>query len=685
MTSARGAAGAMIWKEARENLKWAVLGLLAMAAGLAYVLADGSYVNEGSPLVSETLLVVTTVGGAAIALLLALAQVLPEKRPDQWAFLVHRPVSRTWLFFAKAVTGLGLYALAVGVPFACAVAWVATPGHVPAPFDRGMILPGLADLLAGVGYYFAGMVVGLREARWYGSRVLAVGLAVLCSFVVVFAPEFGHALLAIVVGVAILGTAAWGSFLAAGHYAPQPRLAKAALGTALFVGIILGGGPGVVAVSAMLPQPPQPDWVYTHYALDRDGRVLRFTRTTQQLVSVTDPGGDPVSGYAGIDLQTFQTRLAEPAEATLWFDADRRLFAVLNSYRRPERFYFRMPSPPVAPWYYVHRQRYLVGYDVNATRIGYLTPAGFHPGPAAPADRFEGQVFTSWLWTPNAMLAFPSGAFKPDVAARRLDRAFVPPPGERLVAAATAFPPPVAPFQPNFNPKPAFDVFATTAAVHVHAPDGRPLFSTPLEHGAADGFAQLGVSRQDEADRFYLWYYGPWYATRGRAVPQRVTELTAAGEVVARHELPPVPPLARPAAAPAASMLVGAASPSVGLATATVLLARFNGEPPGRVLGDPDTRTAMLAALVSGLACAAVTLGLARRYTFGRRAGVGWAVGNVLLGPAGVLTMLALRGWPTRETCPACGRRRVVGRERCPRCAAAPEPPPLDGTEIFAV
>ena len=55
----------------------------------------------------------------------------------------------------------------------------------------------------------------------------------------------------------------------------------------------------------------------------------------------------------------------------------------------------------------------------------------------------------------------------------------------------------------------------------------------------------------------------------------------------------------------------------------------------------------------------------------------------MLFGPAGLLLMLAIQQWPARIPCPACGRPRVVDRERCEHCGAPHAAPAQDGTEIF--
>ena len=67
-----------------------------------------------------------------------------------------------------------VYLLALGIPFVCFETWKARPGNLLAPYHWRMSLPWLADILSGLVYYFAGMLMAQRAARWYGSRGLAL-------------------------------------------------------------------------------------------------------------------------------------------------------------------------------------------------------------------------------------------------------------------------------------------------------------------------------------------------------------------------------------------------------------------------------------------------------------------------------------------------------------------------------
>ncbi len=208
----------LIWKEFRENLKWVPLPTLVIG-GLMVVLAPPSLMDNGSLLIFA---LIAAVFGAVLGFL----QVFPEAHGDKRSLLLHRPLGRSQIFLAKAGVGVGLYLLALGVPFALAVGLAATPGHIAEPFGWPMVLPWLADVLTGLVYYFAGMLAAQREARWYASRCLSLAAGLFASILVWTLPEFWHALMAILLVGGLVGVAAWGSFLTGGAYAPNRAAPK---------------------------------------------------------------------------------------------------------------------------------------------------------------------------------------------------------------------------------------------------------------------------------------------------------------------------------------------------------------------------------------------------------------------------------------------------------------------------
>ena len=78
---------AMLWKELRENLKWAVLAMIGLGLAEFYGLTENNnfnYFDQSATLCKSSFLMSTTFGCAAVGLILGLIQILPEQRRDQW-------------------------------------------------------------------------------------------------------------------------------------------------------------------------------------------------------------------------------------------------------------------------------------------------------------------------------------------------------------------------------------------------------------------------------------------------------------------------------------------------------------------------------------------------------------------------------------------------------------------------
>src|SRR5262249_11107845 len=159
---------AAVAKECREALPWAVATGAAMVVAVTAVI--GAFLFGGSgwdghePTIMDAYPVLAW-GAPFAALVIGLAQTLPERSGDRWAWLVHRPVSRTTLFAAKVLAGILAYLLAYGAPLAAAVSWNASPGHVAAPFLVPMAWPALIDVAGGLVTYFTAVLVGMRATR----------------------------------------------------------------------------------------------------------------------------------------------------------------------------------------------------------------------------------------------------------------------------------------------------------------------------------------------------------------------------------------------------------------------------------------------------------------------------------------------------------------------------------------
>jgi ABC-type transport system involved in multi-copper enzyme maturation permease subunit len=144
----------LVSKELRENVKLAVLGLIIYALLLIVQYRDyvASPASLYHPLAGESLLWSTVWFSSIFGAVLGWLQLHNERRPDLWAFLLHRPMTRTEIFLAKSLAGLALYAVVVGLPLLCFIIWALWPGHVAAPFEPDMLRPVAACVLAGVGF-----------------------------------------------------------------------------------------------------------------------------------------------------------------------------------------------------------------------------------------------------------------------------------------------------------------------------------------------------------------------------------------------------------------------------------------------------------------------------------------------------------------------------------------------------
>src|ERR1017187_1184503 len=144
----------LIRKELRENFILAVIGfgiftfLLVQAyrsstlyfANLALGQTGWSNSESVQPLLGS-FPKLAMVCCAIFSAILGWFQIHNERHRDLWAFLIHRPLSRTRIFFAKAIAGLCLYVAGMGLPLLGLILMIRIPGHIAAPFEWAMVLP----------------------------------------------------------------------------------------------------------------------------------------------------------------------------------------------------------------------------------------------------------------------------------------------------------------------------------------------------------------------------------------------------------------------------------------------------------------------------------------------------------------------------------------------------------------
>jgi hypothetical protein len=688
----------LLWKEWCEHCKWAVLPTLLLLGPMALM---------GVPVLMDSMyLFYVHLIAALFGAVLGFLQVIAEARGDKRSFLLHRPLRRSQIFAAKSVAGVGLYLVAMAIPFAGAVGLAATPGHVPQPFRWPMALPWLADTLTGLVFYFAGMLTAQREARWYGSRCLGLAAGLACSYLVWTLPELWQALLAICSVGALLAVAAWGSFCAGGAYPPQPRIAKMALAATFLLGLSALSFTGQVLLGRFF-WPTEDRSTY----FDRQGRALFVHELHGKLESITDAQGQVPPEIQGERLDYYT--LSEIMTSTAY-----GAWPKTRSYRNNNRAIVKYGNefkPGNEEWWYVPDLGRLLGYDKQSNQLlGSFGPDGFLPPDGPPGQRFQGDLsyISQFYWARSGpYLAFPGGVYTVNFRKRTVHALYVPVSGETVLWASR---------WEDKERKSSVAFVGTDRFVHFLDETSSRLLSAPLAydrqtHHLAD------VGRLEGPERYWMWYEPAWYEglEAQETMPGYVVTYDATGhEISPRQIVPPPPGLARaiiprspPAVQPSlvharfglvtppaeAAVLMGTKQyldsdvranqgTEVPLLFQFLLVSTQYFLPGVRWLprAHPELMFGFVASmLLSAAGSALVCFLLARRYAFSGARKVGWTLLGLLFGWIGLALMLAVQEWQARIGCPKCRKLRVVDRDTCEHCGASHAVPEPDGTEIM--
>ena len=700
----------IIWKELRENARWALLGMAGLAASIVFVLWDSIAISRhpnqaGTDLAEDEFVMITIIGFPIVACALGLLQTIVETRRDQWAFLIHRPVSMTRIFLGKVAAGLALYAIATMAPFVAAAVWVAVPGHVAEPFYWPLVLPGIADMLAGVGFYFAGLIVGLRQARWLGSRLFPILAPILGCMLTFGMQQFWVAVLLTASLTIAMALAAWGCFTTAGACQRQTLWAKVPLGLSLTWGICVVGGI-LIGIGVSMFGPEHSGW--RQYTIDRDGHILSYRQRGAAIVEIEDldEPGNPLYAEANYlhRKDRYWLNQRQLGMTHLSLDGD---WSYYRGYRRRERFYtdqlrhsYQLPN---IRWIYSHADRLLLAYDLETRRrVRCFGPDGLTSGPELPAHRFDDRIEQN-NWSGN-VLAFPAMAYWFNPWDETLQQILVTGPEDPIIA--------VTPHSFRFDNTSRFLVFVCTEqtlrafeAVDEHKVDqpavnrrGLPVRLNPIASltvpapydAQKHGQVMIGWLPQRDSFIFKMTHSHRKQEGRFRQMPEQVIEIASDGTTLRDIQLQPLNQIVQPslfAVVPVAALV----PPGFTVTTmvARSLLARLQGQPAQswtRQFKEEPVQSAVFLAtmLLAGLISMGLMIRLTAHYGYETGQRRAWAVAGFLLGFTGVVMFFCMRQLPARESCTSCGRRRVVSRESCEHCGEAFAPPELDGTEIFA-
>lgn len=664
----------LVRKELQENLRLAALGLVIF--GLIQVLSYIDYsevmkslalshgVRGGGglmqPLLEKFIVMGTAFFCGLFGALLGWLQIHNERRPDLWAFLMHRPLSATQIFLCKAAAGLTLYALVAGLPLACSIIWAVTPGHVAAPFEWRMLEPVAAFFLSGVVYYFAGMLTGLRQARWYGSRAFGVGVAIIVSTAMVSRPHFGKALLVIFIGGTILAAAVWSAFQSHGFAGGQPRLGKAALTLSLAMGSLVVVFFSAAVLFNLLPRIEQAN-SWSNYVIASDGTIYKVTQGTDRSPEMVDLEGQPLKDAKTgrqIDWAEFRKHLQAKTSfaADIGWDARNREW-IQRSY---QLFSFWRTTPDTL-WSYWARCGRLVAYDLQTRRlIGSLGPVGFARDLYGNGDRFADPAGSSRTFRTTTNIC------QVDLENRTVKTLFTTMPDDPILANSDVI--------PN-----GYDwdsiVVVTRQFIRLLTPEGKEVWKAPYD----PAYKSVAISFLEPSGRFALWL-APSHSPYAKGEPTLPTQVTWIARDQGALRTATLPPLPVRASGPGLDIkLLSAVMPPL-----VVLMAPWlENQPQPQEEMQRSMPLVLTSLAVAALLCVPLGWWFGTRHRLSLKTRLAWAAFHLIGGVPGLLAYICEEEWPAREPCPNCQKLRVVNRRQCEHCGAPFAPPVKTGLEIF--
>ncbi len=680
---------ALVWKELRENVKWALLAMLALGGAEIYALHHNQepwqmdlYFRDGITLCKKPFLVATMFGCAAVGGLLGLLQILPELKRDRWAALLHRPVSRGQFFWGKAVAGLLLYLLAAGVPFLVSVWFVATPGNFATPFVPEMIRPGLADLAAGAAYYFAALAVALHGGHIV-LRLLPLFAALHVSFFALDEKLFRVALEAALSMALALCLAGWGAIHDRESLRSRPWMGRIAFLIVAFYGAC-GAGDLAKSLGGILGRAGDQKKIV--WQVLAEGAPARLAYVNDVVVAATDAEGKP---FAERKYQPDQIR-----SHSLWPSTTSLYIGDSHGWRprrdeagyRESSSYLSASSPFERPrfeqWFHLKKENRYVGFlPDQKVAFASLGSSGFAPADSkAPgfAEGVDGNQF-------DRVLAIGEGevlryAF---LTRREIKSIALPAPGP-IFGTTNAW---ARRGTGGVN----FLGVALGAGVTVYDAKGGLVAMLPYHHDT-DRWGAVSLGVDAEVNRFILQYEpSAWIdENRKKSMPSYVETLDAKGNVLASFTLPPLPPAVNP---PQRSTLLAQRMQSPAFFFGEMLYRKI-----GAALGSERLRDALAKQFGSDLkmtreagtiivliaaSLAGVTFFWARRAQLPRGRARLWTASVLVFGLPGFIVFWLAGERPRTVRCASCRLPRRINETHCAHCAAGWPEIVSAGTEIF--
>lgn len=674
----------ILWKELRENWKWAGLGMLCLAFAELYALYQPTGYGTVA-LTSQVFILVSICGSVLIGAALGALQILPELDRDRWAALLHRPVPRTTLFLGKVIAGLILYLLATGIPLLLSIVCFAIPGQFAAPFIPGIVPPAIANALLGMVFYAAAVLVSLTRGLWYGRRTLLV-LAVLPLLIIV--PASPWIFLPTLLTSVVLLTAAWGTMAGNGAVRAGLRTAQFSLGLLLFVGLEIVFGIALFALNFLPGAGSQvpPDFESRYPVVATDGKVfLNVYRGGRSGPTLLNLDGTSVTDekYLGAD-----TAVSTTSPMPLCWDLKSDRDYSMAVYARDPHSLINFVQTVYGDnaegteyWYYLAGKDYFVGYDkLTHRRIGICDRDGFHPADHPPRP-FPKPVQMPLMAYYHPRLGWIDGQlYGLDFPDRGLRPYFTAPSGSIHAAIGLIG-----------GQKAIYFALALDTAIQILDLEGKQIVTIPYSHDRAS-LPDVSVCTIPSGDRIFVQYeaLASTHDAPGRTPqPTFIDEIDLQGKVL--HSYSFVTPHYRPWSGWARHVaLVGTPLLPTTIAAIVDTLSSKEANPMRSSVfdhSDPNAyswRALLLISAAIGALAAAVAYRWARQAGISRHETAGWLIFTFCLGIPGLVAFRLTAPFPTRIVCPTCSRKRSLQTEQCPSCHQAWPAPASNGTEVFA-
>jgi hypothetical protein len=205
---------ALVLKEVRENAWMAAVSLVAYAFLLLTLTGFDLwtmrwYPVQQIPFQDWRFLLWSILISAVLAILLGLRQTWWESVRGTTVFLLHRPIARRAVFGTKLAAGGLLFLLATGLPLLAYALWAAWPGTHASPFYWSMTADCWLYWLAMTAVYAAAFLTGLRQARWFGSRLFPLVSVTLPLVVISDTSWFAGLMIAVCVDALLVCSILW--------------------------------------------------------------------------------------------------------------------------------------------------------------------------------------------------------------------------------------------------------------------------------------------------------------------------------------------------------------------------------------------------------------------------------------------------------------------------------------------